>query len=140
MSEPADTPVLNVVQPTPKRDRDQFIADDDVGGNFQDEANRVVNGDDVIDEQPHETSAPSLSKENLPESSPFTNSEDSRSSITLSDAGSGYQRDSNECTEFCIEFCSCFGTFDACCPSDGEGCLTSFATFCGNLIFSCCKC
>ena len=52
---------------------------------------------------------------------------------------SGYQREHNECTEFCIELFTCFGVVD-CCPKNGEGCVTSVATWLGNLVFSCCKC
>lgn len=59
---------------------------------------------------------------------------------TASDAQSGYHRDTNECTEFCQDFVTCFGACDACCPSSGEGCLSSFALFVGNLCFACCKC
>lgn len=78
------------------------------------------------------------SKEQTSQSS--VSSSDDSSSITVSETGSGYQRDNNECTEFCIELAMCFGMFEACCPSDGEGCLTSTATFCGNILFACCKC
>ncbi|EGV60097.1 hypothetical protein CANTEDRAFT_116117, partial [Yamadazyma tenuis ATCC 10573] len=63
-----------------------------------------------------------------------------RSSYTLSQEGSGYERDQNECTEFCLDFSSCFGLFDACCPADSEGCMTTCAVFIGNLFFSCCQC
>ncbi|RLV83240.1 hypothetical protein JA9_003035 [Meyerozyma sp. JA9] len=45
----------------------------------------------------------------------------------------------NECTEFCVECSACFGLFDSCCPADEEGCLTTAATFCGNILFGCCK-
>ncbi|KAF6069986.1 hypothetical protein FOB64_002684 [Candida albicans] len=54
-------------------------------------------------------------------------------------ATSGYQRESNECTEFCIECCTCFGVLN-CCPNNGEGCVTNMATFIGNMLFACCKC
>lgn len=57
----------------------------------------------------------------------------------FSDGASGYRRDSNECTEFCIDCFLCFGTFDECCPSSGEGCLTTTATLVGNILFVCCK-
>lgn len=57
----------------------------------------------------------------------------------FSDGASGYRRETNECTEFCIDCFLCFGTFDECCPSSGEGCLTTAATFVGNILFGCCK-
>ncbi|KAK6464128.1 hypothetical protein DFJ63DRAFT_61065 [Scheffersomyces coipomensis] len=65
---------------------------------------------------------------------------DSETSSFNDDAHSGYERESNECTEFCIEFFTCFGLFNACCPANGEGCITTSATFCGNILFACCKC
>lgn len=65
---------------------------------------------------------------------------EARSSITVSEVGSGYNRDENECTEFCMDFLSCFGLFDTCCPANGEGYLTTAATFCGNILVGCCKC
>ncbi|KAI5955286.1 hypothetical protein KGF54_001847 [Candida jiufengensis] len=73
-----------------------------------------------------------------------SNSSSSSSSSSGSDFSghtnrSGYHREGNECTEFCIEFCTCFGVVD-CCPNNGDGCVTSVATFVGNLIFGCCKC
>ncbi|CAI5759440.1 unnamed protein product [Candida verbasci] len=71
-----------------------------------------------------------------------TNNSSTQSSSSDSDfisQVSGYERDTNECSEFCIEFCTCFGVVD-CCPRTGEGCLTTTATFIGNLIFGCCKC
>ncbi|KAK6203490.1 uncharacterized protein RJT21DRAFT_113388 [Scheffersomyces amazonensis] len=64
----------------------------------------------------------------------------SSESSSLDDNHSGYERHANECTEFCIELFTCFGLFNACCPANGEGCLTSTATFCGNILFACCKC
>lgn len=68
-------------------------------------------------------------------------SDDDRSSYSgISLTHSGYDRDSNECTEFCTECVTCFGMFSACCPSSGEGCLTSTAVFFGNILFGCCKC
>lgn len=68
-------------------------------------------------------------------------SDDDRSSLSdFSQAPSGYERETNECTEFCMECVTCFGMFSTCCPSSGEGCLTSTAVFCGNILFGCCKC
>lgn len=54
-------------------------------------------------------------------------------------AQSGYQREHNECTEFCVECCTCFGVV-SCCSRSGEGCITTMATFIGNMLFACCKC
>ena len=42
-------------------------------------------------------------------------------SATISEQGSGYERNSNECTECAIDLIGCFGLFDSCCPSTGEG-------------------
>ncbi|CCE79644.1 Piso0_001725 [Millerozyma farinosa CBS 7064] len=72
-----------------------------------------------------------------------TNSDDSctpRTSTSVSEQGSGYERQANECTEFCTDFLSCFGLFDACCPASGEGYLANFATCCGTVLMSCAKC
>ncbi|CCE88932.1 Piso0_001725 [Millerozyma farinosa CBS 7064] len=63
-----------------------------------------------------------------------------RTSMTVSEQGSGYQREENECTEFCTDFLTCFGLFDACCPASGEGYLANFATCCGIVLMSCTKC
>lgn len=63
-----------------------------------------------------------------------------RSSYTLSEAGSGYDREQNECADFCLDFCSCFGLLEACCPTDSDGCVTTFAICLGNVIFGCCRC
>lgn len=99
---------------------------------------------EVISQPPKEQSEMQLhtpTKEEAGLQTPSSDS-DSRESddYSLSDVGSGYDRDSNECTEFCIELVSCFGVLDACCPSSGEGFFTTCATFCGNILFSCCKC
>ncbi len=67
-------------------------------------------------------------------------SESSSSSESGDDNQSGYAGDQNECTEFCADFVTCFGMFEACCPSSGEGCLTTCATICGNVLLSCCRC
>lgn len=72
-----------------------------------------------------------------------TNSDESsshRTSMSVSEQGSGYQRESNECTEFCTDFLTCFGLCDACCPASGEGYLANFATCCGTVLMSCTKC
>ncbi|KAF3990615.1 hypothetical protein FT663_01690 [Candidozyma haemuli var. vulneris] len=67
--------------------------------------------------------------------------EDGRPSMqTVSETWSGYHRDTNECTEFCQDCCICFGACDACCPSTGEGCLSSTAAFFGNIMVGFCKC
>lgn len=63
-----------------------------------------------------------------------------RSSYTLSEAGSGYDKEQNECADFCLDLFSCFGLLEACCPTDGDGCVTTFAVCLGNVIFGCCRC
>ncbi|KAM9892307.1 hypothetical protein OXX79_010110 [Metschnikowia pulcherrima] len=68
-------------------------------------------------------------------------SEGDRETIeTYADDASGYQRETNECTEFCLDLFTCFGACDACCPSTGEGCLSSTAAFFGGLCVGCLKC
>lgn len=64
----------------------------------------------------------------------------SEQTFTDSDMESGYHRETNECTDFCEDCVICFGVCDACCPSSGEGCLSTIALFLGNLCFACCKC
>ncbi|EGW30798.1 uncharacterized protein SPAPADRAFT_142715 [Spathaspora passalidarum NRRL Y-27907] len=64
-------------------------------------------------------------------------SSDTESEFT--DIGSGYQRESNECSEFVTSCCTCFGALDTCLPKNGEGCFTSTLTFIGNILFGCCK-
>lgn len=64
----------------------------------------------------------------------------SSSSSSTSYAMSGYERDSNECTEFCIDLIGCFGLFDSCCPSTGEGFVTNVGIFCANIMLKCVKC
>ncbi|GEQ72027.1 hypothetical protein JCM33374_g5713 [Metschnikowia sp. JCM 33374] len=68
-------------------------------------------------------------------------SQDDRDTIqTYDDDASGYQRETNECSEFCIDLFSCFGACDVCCPSTGEGCLSTTAAFLGGLCVGCLKC
>lgn len=59
---------------------------------------------------------------------------------TVSETWSAYHRDTNECTEFCQDCLICFGACEACCPSTGEGCLSSTAAFFGNIMVGFCKC
>lgn len=59
---------------------------------------------------------------------------------TFEDNESGYHRESNECTEFCMDFFMCFGACDSCCPLSGEGFFSGAAAFCGNLCISLRKC
>lgn len=59
---------------------------------------------------------------------------------TFRDEESGYQRDTNECTEFCMDFFICFGACEACCPLSGEGFFSSLAAFCGNICVGLRKC
>ncbi|CAK7893911.1 hypothetical protein CAAN1_02S08438 [[Candida] anglica] len=111
------TPITKVTQPTPIEEPEEYIRD-----------------------APKPQEEMQLTTPTKEENTSDSSDSDSTSNQTLSEVGSGYERDNNECAEFCIEFASCFGLFDSCCPSDGEGCLTSTATFCGNILFSCCKC
>lgn len=66
--------------------------------------------------------------------------EDRHTVSTFDDDASGYHRESNECTEFCVDLLTCFGLLGDCCPLTGEGCLTNTGTFIGNLCVGCCKC
>lgn len=61
------------------------------------------------------------------------------SSSDESDNESGYHRQQLEVTEFFTELLMCFGVFNNACPHDGAGCISMFALFCGNTVFSCCK-
>lgn len=82
-----------------------------------------------------------ITSEPKPQSMDARPSNDDRRTIsTYSDLGSGYDRDNNECTEFCTDLFMCFGACDACCPASGEGCLSSFAAFVGGLCVACCRC
>lgn len=93
-----------------------------------------------MSEEPQQYHAPN--QDNAITTEPETASmKEARTSLsTFNDDASGYQRDSNECTEFCMDLFICFGACDACCPLSGEGCLSSLAAFVGNLCFACCKC
>ena len=58
----------------------------------------------------------------------------SRQSESFIDQHSGYESNVNECTEFCIDVITCFGLFDACCPSTGQGFVADVATFCSVVL------
>ncbi|KAK6454844.1 uncharacterized protein RJT20DRAFT_129465 [Scheffersomyces xylosifermentans] len=104
---------------------------------FNQNAARIHDEEDIpINSEPRPTTDMSLE----PKEKNSDNDTDSDSSSDQSDAASGYERESNECTEFCIECCSCFGLFAGCCPADSDSCVTTVATFCGNILMSCCKC
>ena len=111
-------PALKVTDPTPGVERQEFINDQD----------------EVITNEPKRSEDMSLN--NNSENS----GDDNRSSMTVSDMGSGFERDTNECTEFWLECCGCFGLLESCFPNDGEGCCTSTATFIGTICLSCWKC
>lgn len=66
-------------------------------------------------------------------------SSSSESETTISEVGSGYQRETNECTEFCLDLFTCFGICNSICPSSENGCISSCASFFGNFCFSLCK-
>lgn len=126
-------PNFTVTDPTPRQERNDFIdnASDSSGdGDF----NSANDRSEIIDVEPRQQEM-SLSprEDNESDFNP-------RSSYTLSEVGSGYDQDTNECSEFCLDFCACFGLLDACCPADEEGCVTSCAIFLGNVLFSCCTC
>ncbi|RCK59382.1 hypothetical protein Cantr_07050 [Candida viswanathii] len=94
----------------------------------------------TTDEMRQEQQKPSLSRSNSSSSSSSSSSSQSDDDINSNfTAQSGYHREHNECTEFCVECCTCFGVVD-CCPRSGEGCVTNMATFIGNMLFACCKC
>lgn len=122
-----ENPELKLTQPIPGVEKKQLI-----GENDSNVTEKLPSGN--IDSEPKPINDMTLTTNNSHSSS------NERSSYTLSELGSGYNREENECTEFCLDFCTCFGLFDNCCPTDGEGCLTTTATFIGNIIFSCCKC
>lgn len=141
-------PQVQVTQPTPRTEKPEFIdsetlssykqaGDNDVPQEYNedDQSNSDdYKGSDAISSppKPHENMAVPVASQG--------SGLGGRSSFTLSEAGSGYERDTNECSEFFLDCFSCFGLFDACCPSDSDGCITSCAVFFGNLCFACCRC
>lgn len=90
----------------------------------------------ATDEMRLEQQKPDPTRSNSSLSSSSESDDEASSHFT---AQSGYHREHNECTEFCIECSSCFGVVN-CCPKSGEGCITTMATFIGNMLFACCKC
>ncbi|ODV65716.1 hypothetical protein HYPBUDRAFT_153890 [Hyphopichia burtonii NRRL Y-1933] len=143
----AEAPELQVTQPTPQKEPKEFLSAKDVEN--QGTFNEEEDNDETITYQPGSTEEPKLPTSNNDNDSNHLQNPKERASNddSLSDdhssvsyANSGYQRDSNDCTEFCIEFMTCFGLLAACCPNDGEGCLTNAATICGNILVGCCKC
>ncbi|EAZ63912.1 putative suppressor of mutant AC40 subunit of RNA polymerase I and III (high serine) [Scheffersomyces stipitis CBS 6054] len=110
---------------------------------FEESVNRQAINNTALDEEKAISSEPQPTNEmslSQAKDEADNNSSISSSSSDNDDAASGYERESNECTEFCIECCNCFGLFSGCCPNDSEGCITTVATFFGNILFACCKC
>lgn len=111
------SPELKVTQPTPGYEKDEFVAED------QNDSNNTVSSEPEPKEEMYLLEPrKSLVSDN-----------------TSFGGQSGRIEPENECSEFCVECSSCFGLFDSCCPADEEGCLTTAATFCGNILFGCCK-
>lgn len=136
MSEP--TPALKVTQATPNLEKNEFITK---------EQNKeiAINEDkeETVTKQPEGTEEMKLyvpGKQQDADKSSDEYSDQGSERTSFSEQGSGYERDANECTEFCIECISCFGLFNACCPATGEGFLTNVGVFCGTILVGCCKC
>ncbi|CAH6721406.1 hypothetical protein CLIB1444_06S01442 [[Candida] jaroonii] len=128
---------LQLTDSTPQAEREQYIDNSpDVT-----EENTVANGSNTKDDFETIHSQPvAINDMTLEPNRSRTSEFNGRSSYSISEAGSGYDRDENECTEFCLDFCTCFGLFDNCCPTDSDGCVTSTAVFIGNILFACCRC
>lgn len=151
-------PDVNVTQPTPQVEKKDFIndlEDKDYDHNESDDKVDIYSGEadetaasmtnngkdddfDTISTQPKAQNDMQLTPSQTHKST--GTALNGRSSYTLSEAGSGYDEDTNECSEFCMDCCACFGLLDACCPSDTDGCISSTAIFLGNVCFSCCRC
>lgn len=127
---------LQPIDTTPQTEREEYI------DNSPDatEENSVGNGTNTKDDFGTVHSQPQAIDDMTLEPNRSRTSFNGRSSYSMSEAGSGYDRDENECTEFCLDFCTCFGLFDNCCPTDSDGCVTSTAVFIGNILFACCRC
>lgn len=100
------------------------------------EKKELVSNSDQLDSSNTVTSEPQP-KEEMQVPNTARNSDISDN--TAFSTRSGRVEPEDQCTEFCTECASCFGLFDSCCPADEEGCLTTAATFCGNILFGCCK-
>lgn len=99
----------------------------------------VTSSKEIISKEPKGTEDMSLAPRTSKGDEPSDSSHRS-SMVTLSSDGSGYERETHECTEFCIDFLRCFGMFDECCPSSGEGYFTTAALFCANILVGIRKC
>lgn len=137
MTEP--NPTVKLTEPTPKREPEDYF---DQTQDKEVSSALVGDEDEAITQEPKRTEGMLL---DVPEKTEVSNSDNDDNgsdvtSVTMSEQGSGYERESNECTECCIDLIGCFGLFDSCCPSTGEGFITNLGVFCGNLLVGCCKC
>ncbi|ODV81733.1 glycoside hydrolase family 17 protein [Suhomyces tanzawaensis NRRL Y-17324] len=93
---------------------------------YKQHAKSAEYNDDTISNEPKPNPGMSLH--------PNRDSSSSDEGSSYMDMASGYDQNLNECTEFCIELSTCFGLLETCCPANGEGCLTTSAVFCGNIL------
>jgi hypothetical protein len=142
MTEPC--PAVKLTESTPKNEAEEYF--DQYQKTKADSSATVGNEDGTISQEPKATQDMQLDvpqkKERNNNSDDDDDDDDSSdvTSATISEQGSGYERNSNECTECAIDLIGCFGLFDSCCPSTGEGFITNLGVFCGNIIVGCCKC
>lgn len=129
---PQDTElIVSEIEPLPQQN--------EVGDPVTVATSSTASNDKIISDEPKGTADMSVASRSSKENEPSDSSNRS-SMVTLSSDGSGYERETHECTEFCIDFLRCFGMFDECCPSSGEGYFTTAALFCANILVGIRKC
>lgn len=135
-------PTVKLTESTPKNEAGEYFDQDQK--TKADSSATIGNEDGTISQEPKATQGMQLDVPQKKERNNNNDDDDDDSSdvtsATISEQGSGYERNSNECTECCIDLIGCFGLFDSCCPSTGEGFITNLGVFCGNILVGCCKC
>mmetsp|Transcript_3138 Transcript_3138/g.3062 ORF Transcript_3138/g.3062 Transcript_3138/m.3062 type:complete len:137 (+) Transcript_3138:218-628(+) len=136
MTEP--NPTVKLTEPTPQREPEDYFDQTQ----SKKDSSAMVGDEEPVTQEPKRTEDMLLATPDKTERSNPDNNDDCSdvTSVTMSEQGSGYERESNECTECCIDLIGCFGLFDTCCPSTGEGFITNLGVFCGNILVGCCKC
>lgn len=138
MTEPS--PAVKLTESTPRKEPEIYF--DQNQSTKANSSGIIENEDGSISQEPKNTKSMLLDVPRNKETNNNDHDGDGSdvSSATISDQGSGYERSSNECTECCIDLIGCFGLFESCCPSTGEGFITNLGVFCGNIMVGCCKC
>lgn len=136
MTEP--NPTVKLTEPTPQREPEDYFDQTQ----SKKDTSVMIGDEEPVTQEPKKTEDMLLATPDKTERSNPGNNDDCSdvTSVTMSEQGSGYERESNECTECCIDLIGCFGLFDSCCPSTGEGFITNLGVFCGNILVGCCKC